>query len=479
MIGAEARFRGHRAHMRVLQVLHQGLGGIQTYVDTVVRHLVNRGTDVYCFSEPDFLRAPGFPAVRKVLTRPFEPLTGENVSVLVRCCSEFIRAEGIDVVHVHGWRGGLIGGLAALSAGTPYVFGLHGRADPAVLIRCYGVSVLSVLARCVLRHAGLVIAISEGSLDSYLESFDGLRSRARLLRNPVDFQGFDIPPNRRLSPLTAVLVSRLDKGKEASVRSAFELFAALKGQASDWEFLVLGDGPRRPMIERDAARLGLPVQFLGWRHDVAQVLQKAHVVVGMGRCALEGLASRRLVVVSGWRGETALVTPGMFPAAQRHTFNGQACTPESPHRLARTINDILRGGNFPYEELRALAARDHDARLVAQQLDAWYQEVATKPLAAGAQGDAQGILAWFESIGPQHLGEVAWESEIHRLPAALVGCPVERAVLQELLKRAGEKSCVGSRLLRKIRQFLGMVRSRAGKALSRPSPSGILNHGGW
>jgi len=126
--------------------------------------------------------------------------------------------------------------------------------------------------------------------------------------------------------------------------------ARLSHKHSNVEFLLIGDGPQRPALEREASELGLGarVKFLGDRRDIAAVLASIDVSVvpsaseSLSNVMLESMAAGIPVVATGVGGNTDLARDG----------RGVLVAPNDEEALATGIERVLVD-----QELRASISR--------------------------------------------------------------------------------------------------------------------------
>jgi glycosyltransferase involved in cell wall biosynthesis len=185
-------------------------------------------------------------------------------------------AAGADVVHAHGLRAGALSVLAARSAprGPAVVVTLHNMpvGGRGVL------AVAGVLERVVAAGADTVLGVS-GDLVERAAAL-GARRTARALvpappRPAADrdraLAGLGTPPGAAL----VVTVARLapQKGLDLLCDTA----ALLRDVPLRW--VVAGDGPLGAHLEQRAAVEHLPVEALGRREDVADLMAAADLVV--------------------------------------------------------------------------------------------------------------------------------------------------------------------------------------------------------
>lgn len=130
---------------------------------------------------------------------------------------------------------------------------------------------------------------------------------------------------------------------------------------------LAGEGPERPALERQAARLGIDVRFLGARTDVPHLLARADVVAlpslheGMSNAVMEAMAAGRPVVASDVGGTAELLRD-----------RGVLVPPADPGALAAGLERVLTDRSFAErlgEDARAWSrARLHVSAMVDQHV---------------------------------------------------------------------------------------------------------------
>ncbi len=135
------------------------------------------------------------------------------------------------------------------------------------------------------------------------------------------------------------IVARLaaEKDHHTLLRAFKELYAA----RPEARLAVIGDGPLRSPLEREAAELGIAecVSFLGERHDVPELLSGLDVFVlssrteGLPMTVLEAMAAGLPIVAT---------RVGGVPAAVEDGVTGRLVEPASPPALAAALRQIIR-----------------------------------------------------------------------------------------------------------------------------------------
>lgn len=100
------------------------------------------------------------------------------------------------------------------------------------------------------------------------------RARIRVLPNPISIPGRVTGLERR----ERIIVNVGSMGRMKNQSALIRIFSCLAGHG-DWRLILIGDGPDRLKLEREARQLGLEdrIEFLGERKDVSVWLDRARV----------------------------------------------------------------------------------------------------------------------------------------------------------------------------------------------------------
>jgi alpha-1,6-mannosyltransferase len=369
--------------MRVVQVANfygPRSGGLRTAVDRLGAEYCAAGHEV-------FLLVPGRRAgrsrlrtgvVRITLPARLIPLTGGYRAVMpwpVKAMLEALRPDALEVSDRLTLRSL---GRWGREYGATTVMISHERLD-----RLAG----QVLPRRTARSlADFANARTAANYDTVVcttafarEEFDRIGAK-NVVTVPlgVDLQTFH---PRRHSPLVRqqwatpkqlllVHCGRLSVEKRAD--RSIDALAALCDAGVDARLLVVGEGPLRAKLERQAARL--PIDFTGFisnRHTVAGLLASADVTLApgphetFGLAALESLACGTPAVVSRTSALTEIITPDSGALADNH-----------PEAIARAVGSVI---SRPEYDRRSCARR-------RAEMFTW-------------QRAAAGMLATLEAVG--------------------------------------------------------------------------------
>ncbi len=165
----------------------------------------------------------------------------------------------------------------------------------------------------------------------------------------VDRPSLGIPPDTFLT----LYVGRLDPQK--GVEFLLEAAAKVIETRSDWDLVLVGDGPLRPHLQARTEThptLRDHVHWLGRRDDVPGLLKAADLLVlpslweGMPNVVLEAMAARRAVIGTRVEGTEDLVIPGrtgwLVPAADPQALAGALLEAASDRDRLRRFGEAAR-----------------------------------------------------------------------------------------------------------------------------------------
>ena len=335
-------------------VAFDALGGLQNHASAITEDLDGRGH----VQEIVTAYRPGAPRLEPWADRA----TVHRLGVPVRRMRQLWAPPAVaalarlgrvvDVVHAHQGEDIAVLALARFVAalhGLPLVVTVHcsvrhtlsGLDTRSRLVRGLG----APFERRVLPKAGAVLVLTEAMRNLVIA--DGLDpSRVSVVPLGIDLDRFRPSPPGVDSPPTIVYVGRLARAKGVDV--LLEALAAMPRR--DVILRLIGDGPERAALERQARHLGIAprVRFVGAlpAADVPCVAAPSHVLVlpsryeELGRVNVEGMAMGLPVVAT---------RIGGIPELVRDQVNGLLVQPEDPRELSIAIDRVLTD--------RVLAAR--------------------------------------------------------------------------------------------------------------------------
>lgn len=321
------------------------------------------------------------PVVFEVGRRMLRPNTAWQVARIAR----FIRSEGIRVVHCQDVYTNVLGTLAAALARVPVIVT---RVD----LQHHLVGYRRPLLELVSRHADRVL-VNALCIRDLAVSRGVAADRIAVVRNGVDLAELDrearrAPEAPAPDPGALVCVANMHH----PVKGHADLLLAMREVARrrpEARLVLVGDGARRPLLERMARRLGIAdrCHFLGQRRDGPAILARAAAGVsashaeGISNAILEAMALRLPVVATAVGGTPEIVREG---------HDGFLVPPGAPAALARRMLDLLGDAALRRrlgERGRRIVEREFGLAQMRMGYDALYQELTADPmprLVAGA-----------------------------------------------------------------------------------------------
>jgi len=276
---------------RVLQVLGSSAGGVARHVAQVATALAEAG-DRVLVAGPSALAGTvaGDPRVAFAAVEIADRPSASDARAVARLAA---LARDADAVHAHGLRAGALAVLAVRGGSAVRGWGAargRGGRRPQVVVTLHNLpvggrairAVSAVLGRVVARGADVVLGVS-GDLVGLARAQGARRAERALVPAPAR----RAPVRDRAATRTAlgvapgddlvVTVARLapQKGLDVLVDAA----AAAGRTRPGLRWVVAGDGPLHDDVAARAAAAGAPVELLGRREDVADLLAAADVVV--------------------------------------------------------------------------------------------------------------------------------------------------------------------------------------------------------
>lgn len=320
--------------LRTLLVAGPATGGLRGHLQALASGLGRRGVAVTVLAPPVTLERLD-PDLVHVAPGPVGSLR-PGAALASRRRLRALAAQA-DVVHAHGLRAGA---LAAWAGARPLVLTWHN----APIGGPVGRRAHALAERFQARRADLVLAVSP---DLGERARRAGAARVRLIEVPAPESGattadpatvraaLGLPPGQPL----VLGVGRLEAQKRWDV-----LVDAASGWGRDGPAVVIaGSGRQRRRLERRIRRQGAPVQLVGHRGDVADLLRAAAVLVVPSRW--EGWP---LTVVEAMRAGVPVVAASS-PGVDRQTAGAASLVP---------IGDAAALRNAVEQVLSSAAVRD-------------------------------------------------------------------------------------------------------------------------
>lgn len=387
--------------IKVLQVLEAMGGGTTKLLDGLITHLDPNEFDISLALPPPLpydplrpLADPTFPSLMREKGFKVETvmLVGGKISPVADIKATWdlyaiIRRGRYDVVHAHSAKGGFTGRLAARLAGVPAIIYTPSGLPFNPFISRH----VSLLYLALERFAGLytdaIIAACESERQQVVRHKLVAESKVLLLPNPFHVAACrpSVPPAAKRRELGLSLgdpvvgtVARLTRQK--GVEFFVEAAAIVLRSHPRAQFVLVGDGERRPQVEVQINNLHIAssFHFLGLRADYLDIMATFDIFVmpslweGLPYAPLEAMALAKPVVGTDVTGLRDII---------QHQVNGILVPAESAQALAQAIVALLEDEDLATrlgkEGRRSLGQR-YDPGRIASRTGELYEEILTK-----------------------------------------------------------------------------------------------------
>ena len=252
-----------------------------------------------------------------------------------RLIRKLCAANNVTVVHTHGYRSDIVGGLAGRGFGVPIVTTVHGFTGGALKNRSF-----EALQRFAFRRFDAVVVVSKPQAD-LLRTSGVSESRLHILHNalaphptPLDRAAARRALGLSGEGLIAGWVGRV------SVEKGIDVFIDALHSIGDRVIraAIIGDGPERASQQARAETIAPGrFQWLGAIPDAARYYAAFDVFVmssraeGLPMVLLEAMAARTPIVTTSVGGIPDLLSPS----------EGMLVPPEDPGALAAAIRATI------------------------------------------------------------------------------------------------------------------------------------------
>jgi len=278
------------------------------------------------------------------LVRDLSPLSDLSAFLsLVR----MIRREKPQIVHTHTSKAGFLGRWAAWLCRVPIIVHTpHGHVFWGYFGPCR-TRFFIALERWTARITTKLVMLTEREKADHMRFRIAPEEKFSVIHSGVDLSRFRPDPARKAEirsaleiPSESIVVATVGrltavKGQDTLIRAIAECLR----QGGKVFLLTLGEGELRSDLEALSAELGIAeaVRFLGWRPDVASVIDACDIFClpslneGMGKAIVEAMVMGKPVIASDVGGIPDLVIPGE---------NGILVPPGDSNALAKAILNL-------------------------------------------------------------------------------------------------------------------------------------------
>lgn len=316
----------------------------------------------------------------KGLSNSFNPL--KDIAALVQIYI-FLKKNEIDIAHTHSSMAGILGRIAAKSAGvhtiihTVHGWSFHDRMSKGRR-RLY-----VLLERMMARFSSKLITVSDLDAAKGLGERIGTPGLYVTIRSAIDFDRFrnydchfvnslrDKYEGKRIIGT----IGRLTEQK--NILDFVRIAQKLLEKRNDLHFIIVGDGPQRKTVEKFIGNCGLQehIILVGTRYDIQNFMHTFDVLVltslweGLPRVIPEAMYCGVPVVANNVDGVAEIIENGV---------NGFATAPYdldgSCHSIERLLDDIEYRGRI-IKNAHGTVCLEYDAQIMVRKIEQLYEYI--------------------------------------------------------------------------------------------------------
>lgn len=314
-------------------------GGAETYIFSQSKKLKELGYNVIIMSNGGSLIS----AIDKYdIKHYYCNFFQKNIHRITDEIKHIILNENINVVNIHPFYTYHSSIYACLSLNIPYFLTLHDKGNE-IFWNGIGIDYKIFLEQIAFKNASKIIVVSQECKEGYLKAFNLNPDKIYVIENSIDtdlFKAEEIKIKNEIKNF--LIISRLDDDKFQSIVNGIELFVNYcKFTNKNLSLRIAGKGA---MVEKISKLKDyykdFNIKLLGNVTNIYEEIKNNDVIIGMGRCVLEGLALKKIVLLSGYDSLKGLVKNTNIDLFSTTNFSGRNMPNKSFSEVVNEINEL-------------------------------------------------------------------------------------------------------------------------------------------
>lgn len=298
------------------------IGGVETFTITQIEEFVRRGIECYVLSKDGILREK-LNNIKNVKWVEFDfklerTLNYEKINEL----EKFIIKKKIDFIYVHQFSCIEYILPIALKHKIPYIAYLHNIVPKTCEWFMEHYEIYKTLFPIYFRYASKIIAITTRVYEEHINLFKLPKEKYIILNNSLDFSKY---PDKKIEKLNMnfdklLWFGRVSEQKRNSIEIGIEFYEYIKKYNKSAKLTIVGDGEILEEFKEKYSKKN--IDFIGAVSDMTPYIEDSDILLGVDRCMLEAVASKKPAIICGYKKNIALVTPNIIKAAIKENFTG-------------------------------------------------------------------------------------------------------------------------------------------------------------
>lgn len=300
-----------------------GIGGVETFTITQVEEFARRNIKCYVLAR-DGLLSKKVKQLKNIEFVEFDfKLENKIDEEKIKWLVNFVEKNKIDFIYVHQFPCVLYILPVVFKTKIPYIAYLHNIVPKTCEWFMETYDIFRVLFPVYFECASKIIAIADAVKAEHKKLFNIPEDRYIVINNSLDFSKY---PNKKIDKLNYpyskfLLFGRISEPKRTSIETAVKFYEYCKEKYNpNITLTVVGDGEIFEEITEEYR--DKDINFKGAVSDMTPEIENADVLLGVDRCMLEAVASKKPAVVCGYKENVVLITPENIKDAIKENFTG-------------------------------------------------------------------------------------------------------------------------------------------------------------
>lgn len=307
-----------------------GIGGVETVILNQVTAFTKKGYNVYVVAGKGIYSDKIEELGGKFIELEFPEENTININRINKLL-QIIKENEITEIHIHKYQCITTVMPAALISKIPYFAYEHGIRDTKKYYT-WNYPIYKKLFPIYFNNAYKIIAITPKVSEYTQREYNISKEKYVVIHNGIDFNIYNNKNPRYEGEIKkAVIISRFYKEKINTILEGIEIFSKVLELYPTAKLEIVGGGEEKEKIEQYLQNLQIDyadnkkeatVNFVGEKNDIINYLQDADLLLGVDRCALEGIAMKVPVIITGYSGIKGLVTNENIQLSSEENFSG-------------------------------------------------------------------------------------------------------------------------------------------------------------
>ena len=281
----------------------------------------------------------------------------------IEAIKKIIKENNITQVHIHQLPCFLSVWCAVIDLKIPYVTYIHTSLTDIYDWYSNTFKVYKNLMRLFYLNSTKLVAISDDAVKNHSEYFNIDKSKYIVKRNSINFKEFNT--TKKVKEIKKImLISRISKEKEISIKNAIDLFIEYANEKDNTELHIWGDGLSKDEIEeyvKNKNLKGNKILFMGATNEVSTVMAEYDAVIGIGRCILEAIALKKIAIISGNEELKFIVDKSNIEEAIEKNFAGKTLPSNSKEEILKKLNELTE------DKIKQIV--EHNYKIIKEKLN--------------------------------------------------------------------------------------------------------------